>query len=226
MVFEMGKNKIVALVLVAVMSASIFLSSCNNDDNPLVPSSDGKSNSSANTSSAGKTSEPSTPKVKYIKGLTTETSWTSEWANMKFEGGTNFILASTEEVNALMEGVDDPASYTEMIASDPTGAPNASVIVEKLPLANITVEQYMDSLEKQLKQADPTYKIVSTDTKVTVAGQEFAAFKVKASVQGTEVLQDYLLKKQDGRMIALIVTYTPDQQEKTDALMKCFTPVK
>ena len=174
----------------------------------------------------------------YQKGILTDVGFESEFLGLRFETPADFIMATEEELAASIETGKDAmtlseaqidyaelTSVYEMMVASPTGSPNIIVAVEKLPLSNISEEQYFDSLKTILpNQTALTYffdDAVIED--VTLAGQAYKALILDATANGMEIKQEYIIRRIGNRMLALIVTYTADTEDAKNSLLECFT---
>jgi hypothetical protein len=168
----------------------------------------------------------------YERGILTETSFESKYLDIKFTLPEGFVMATEEDMLQMMGiGADitkvnkkiiELTTVYEMMASAAVGYPNVSVMVEKPLLSNITIEQYFDVLKKNLlKVKNMDFVIDDQITSVEIAGYNYK--QVSASLSGSSVLQNYIFRKQGGRMIGFIITYTSDTEQELDILMSGFS---
>jgi len=181
----------------------------------------------------------STPagKIEYKKGVLTETSFESEFIGIRFILPEGFVMATAEDIDEMMgigaeiAGLDqktvDYANLTtvyEMMASSPTGSPNVIVLAEKLVLRGITEDQYIKTLKEQLLSLSAMdYSFDDEITSVNIAGKEYKKLTVSANANGVDIMQNYIIRKADNRMVGFITTYTDDNTEALDELMSGFS---
>ena len=87
-------------------------------------------------------------------------------------------------------------------------------MTDKLPAPHITMEQYIESFQKQMDGQGTTF---DGQTTKTFAGKEFTQLDYSMEISGISLYQSYYLYKQGNRMIAIIVTYF-DEATREDIL--------
>ena len=172
----------------------------------------------------------------YEKGIMTETGFESEFVGVKFAIPEGFVMATEEEISKFMDigadalGVDGKivdyaklSTVYEMVASAPPGKPNVSVIVEKLSLSNMTEEQYMTAAKTQmLALTNADYELVD-ESEEEIAGQTYKKLIFNVDLAGMKLMQNYLARKVNDRMVVFTVTYTAETKDEIETLMKSFT---
>ena len=170
-----------------------------------------------------------TQTLSYEKGILTETSFESEYLDLRFSVPEGFEMATEEyildmmnigaEVMDIDEKTLEYASLTtvyEMMVFAESGTPNVIVMVEKSPLS---VDRYFDALESQLSQMGYEFDEVTT---TEVAGQSYQQISSSTESFGAFLIQSYLLRKIDDRIVGFITTSTPDTEDELNVLMKAF----
>lgn len=195
-----------------------------------------------NTSDSGQsndTADTADQDTPYEKGIITDTDYQSAWLNLKFTPPETVVMNTEEELQSVMQqgqstleessGVElgeDALSGTvyEMMASSISGFPNVSVVVEDAALENMTVDQYFLAAQQMLDatQMGYTYSEV-TDTQI--AGQDFRVMETSVTVNDYEVLQKYCTRKQGGKFVSIILSYTTDTTAEADEILAAFTPL-
>ena len=175
----------------------------------------------------------------YQKGTSTETGFESEWLNLKFTPPENIIMNSEEELQSVMKQgqntleessnldfSDDDLSGTvyEMMASSISGFPNVSLVVEDASLENMTVDQYFLAAQQMLDATGMGYTY-SDVTDIQIAGQDFRIMETSVAVNDYEVLQKYCTRKQGGKFVSIILSYTTDTTAEADEILAAFTPL-
>ena len=175
----------------------------------------------------------------YQKGTSTETGFESEWLNLKFTPPENIIMNSEEELQSVMKQgqdtleesssldfSDDDLSGTvyEMMASSISGFPNVSLVVEDASLENMTVDQYFLAAQQMLDATGMGYTY-SDVTDIQIAGQDFRVMETSVAVNDYEILQKYCTRKQGGKFVSIILSYTTDTTAEADEILAAFTPL-
>ena len=174
----------------------------------------------------------------YEKGLLTDTSFESEYLNIRFSLPEGFVMATKEDMENLMNiGADafdidkitiDYAKVStiyEMMASSPMGTPNVIVMAEKLMLSNITEDQYIEALKDQLANLSAmNYTFGEKIENTTLAGEKYKKLVAEANLSGQSMIQEYIFRKLDDRMIGFVFTYTPETEDEVKLLLKAFSP--
>ena len=163
----------------------------------------------------------------YVKGTITETGFESEWMGLRFTKPATVIMATQEEMDAVMlQGLQmmygenaaamfDYATMTsvnEMQATWLAGMPVVQIVVEKMPMAGLTEIDYLSAVVTNLNATAATSGVNYTFAEelylLELAGIEFTGLTVAVDAgMGTTVYQDYLVKEKDGRMILVAFSY-------------------
>lgn len=194
----------------------------------------------ADTSSDGaSSSDDASQDTPYEKGTISDTDFQSAWLNLKFTPPETVVMNTEEELQSVMQqgqstleessGVElseNALSGTvyEMMASSISGFPNVSVVVEDAALENMTVDQYFLAAQQMLDatQMGYTYSEV-TDTQI--AGQDFRVMGTSVTINDYEILQKYCTRKQGGKFVSIILSYTTDTTAEADEILAAFTPL-
>jgi hypothetical protein len=175
----------------------------------------------------------------YQKGTLTATSMESEFLNLKFTLPSGYYMASEQDLIDLMDFgaeivyadkdkklVDYTKANTvyEMMASTQEGLPNVSVIVEKLPLSSLTVDQYIEAFKAQLADMDMMSVSFSGGAETGMfAGKSYQKLSAVTTAYDMEMLQEYLVRKIDNRIVCITITYTADTAKEMNTLMAGFS---
>ena len=175
----------------------------------------------------------------YEKGTITDTDFQSEWLNLKFTPPETVVMNTEEELQSVMQqgqttleessGVElgeDALSGTvyEMMASSISGFPNVSLVVEDAALENMTVDQYFLAAQQMLDATEMGYTY-SDLTDAQIAGQDFRVMETSVTVNDYEVLQKYCTRKQGGKFVSIILSYTTDTTAEADEILAAFSPL-
>jgi hypothetical protein len=168
----------------------------------------------------------------YERGILTETSFESKYLDIRFILPEEFVMATEEDMLQMMgigadiTGVNKEivklTTVYEMMASSVIGYPNVIIMVEKPLLSNITTEQYFDALKNGLlKVTTLDYKVDDQITSVDLAGYNYK--QLSASLPSSNIIQNYIFRKQGNRMIGFITTYSSDTKQELEILMNGFS---
>lgn len=187
-------------------------------------------------SSADEQQDSTTP---YQQGTATDTDYQSEWLNLKFTPPDTVVMNTQKELESVMKqgqsaledasGIEleeDALTGTvyEMMASSVSGFPNVSLVVEDAAMENMTVDQYFLSAQQMLDatQMGYTYEEI---TDAQIGGQDFRVMEAKVTVNDYEVIQKYCTRKQGGKFVSIILSYTADTTDEADEILAAFTPL-
>jgi len=168
----------------------------------------------------------------YKRGKLKENGFESKFLDIKFTLPEGFVMATEEDMLQMMgigadiAGVDkkivELTTVYEMMASTITGYPNVIVMVEKPLLSNITIEQYFDAVKTSLLSLNNMdYAVEDEITSVEIAGYDYE--QMTASLPSLNIFQNYIFRKQSGRMIGFITTYSLNTKQELDILMGGFS---
>ena len=187
-------------------------------------------------SSADEQQDSATP---YQQGTATDTDYQSEWLNLKFTPPDTVVMNTQKELESVMKqgqsaledasGIEleeDALTGTvyEMMASSVSGFPNVSLVGEDAAMENMTVDQYFLSAQQMLDatQMGYTYEEI---TDAQIGGQDFRVMEAKVTVNDYEVIQKYCTRKQGGKFVSIILSYTADTTDEADEILAAFTPL-
>ncbi len=172
----------------------------------------------------------------FVPGIRTETEYTNESTGIKFVANESMVMATDEEIAAMMQLGMDAVAETElgskltdismintaydMMAQDIYTGANVLVMAEKLPLEGITVAQYMDLLVKNFEMTGmaSAYQDVVEEE---FCGKTVANLSYTLTVENMEMSQTMLVEKLGDRMVVYSFTYFSPEQY--DALVACFS---
>lgn len=178
----------------------------------------------------------------YEKGVLTETGFESEWMNLRFTKPEGIIMVSQEELDTMMEqtaqwmfgeDANEKLDYaalttvTEMMAKNPEGS-NVIVQVEKLSLLYMfmTEEDYIAAVVENLRNTNAGLEVLTDETVYTVeiGGEEYTGLSTAVNYgNDSYVYQEIIVRKKEGRMISLVVSYNDATVENARNLLESFS---
>lgn len=225
-----------SLIIPAVLAFSL----CTVNAVPVLAEDAAQTEAEADTASdEASDAAEDTADTPYEKGTITETDYQSEWLNLKFTPPETVVMNTEEELESVMrqgqstleessgmELGEDALSGTvyEMMASSVSGFPNVSLVVEDASLENMTVDQYFLAAQQMLDATQMGYTY-SEVTDAQIGGQDFRVMENSVTINDYEVLQKYCTRKQGGKFVSIILSYTADTQTEADEVLAAFTPL-
>ena len=230
------KNSLLIPAMLAFSLCTMPVMSVLAEDTAQTTDEQGTADTSFDGASSSDDASQDTP---YEKGTISDTDFQSAWLNLKFTPPETVVMNTEEELQSVMqqgqstleeasgaELSESTLSGTvyEMMASSISGFPNVSVVVEDAALENMTVDQYFLAAQQMLDatQMGYTYSEV-TDTQI--AGQDFRVMGTSVTINDYEILQKYCTRKQGGKFVSIILSYTTDTTAEADEILAAFTPL-
>lgn len=222
---------VISLLLIVLMATSCF-------PVPVPTPSDAGSNTAATeepiesaSSAPDETPAPEKSQMpEYAAGTLTDTGYSSEYLGLQWTipEGSDLIMTTQEELNTLIEtsgtGEMEIEHSYEMMASTAAGNPNMLVMTEKLPLANMSIEQYVQAAMPNITAINESTWDETTQA-ATIAGIGFIkAPTVLNHEDELTINQDYYFAKVHDRVLSLILTYTESTAEQTQTILDAFEP--
>lgn len=172
--------------------------------------------------------------VKFEKGILTDTSYESQFLNLRFELPDGYIMATEDDLKTMIAAsnalvgidvgdYDDLATVYEMTVQHFSGNPNVMVMAEKLIPATTSVSKYLEVLKEQLTDMPNMNYSFKETSEATIAGQTYTKLTALVDVFGSAMTQDYYLRKQGNRMIVLVFSYTDEATSEMQGLLNTFT---
>lgn len=179
----------------------------------------------------------------YVKGIITENGFESEWMGLRFTKPATVIMATQEEMDAVMlQGLqmmygEDAAtvldyaamtSVNEMQATWLAGSPVVQIVVEKMPSEEWTEMDYLSAIAANLNATSQTsgmvYTIDENIYSMELAGQEYFGLATAVDIgAGALIYQDYLVREKDGRMIMIAFSYVEAMEVYLQEAMGAFS---
>ncbi len=173
----------------------------------------------------------------YVKGVTTDNGWESEYWNLRFTAPEGVFMLSDEGMEALMGIGEDiisenysekqreyleMTSLYEMLGTNAEGDANVAVTVEKLMVRGMDTEDYKKAALLHLRMMqEPVYEILDDSGTAEIAGETFAMVKTRVD-SGGEYFQDYYFRVSGDRALIITITYAEATSEQAAALLGGF----
>jgi hypothetical protein len=173
-----------------------------------------------------------------------ETVFTNEWSNIRFTVPEGYRAYSAEEVQAVVgagadmlvnEGsmnqtqadISQMRSAYDFMVSNDISFPSVFLMYENLNiqtlLMGVSPEEYFDALVTQMMSVESFgYEEVSRSD-ATLAGESWFVGTVSAS--GGMLYQDYFIRKLDGAIAAVCLTYSEDTKDQRDLFVGAFEKI-
>lgn len=180
-------KKIVSLILVFVLTLTCLVA-CNkkNEDETIVD------NSSTD----------------YIAGVVDGNVYTNTTVGIKYTADEESSMSDEEEIKSLMAVTADAemTNTYEMLIFNAQG--NIIIMTEKLDNAEMTEEEYLNTIKEQLGDIEMVSAEYGDVTKTELAGIEFSTLNYPISVGvSDEMFQCVLVHKLEDRMFTITLTY-------------------
>ena len=173
----------------------------------------------------------------YVKGVTTDNGWESEYWNLRFTAPEGVFMLSDEGMEALMGIGEDIVSENysekqreylemtslyEMLGTNAEGDANVAVTVEKLMVRGMDTEDYKKAALLHLRMMqEPAYEILDDSGTAEIAGETFAMVKTRVD-SGGEYFQDYYFRVSGDRALIITITYAEATSEQAAAIFDGF----
>lgn len=163
-----------------------------------------------------------------------ETSLRGEWqgkkyvnsfAKLQFNLPENWVVTNDEDLATMMniaaETLGNDAEITKlaetgtlycMVVNDPSTASSVMMMVEKRG-GSLTAEDYLKTIEQQLKTTTSMKYNLGEQTKQTIGGDEYTA--LSATVGNGDVKQNYFVKNEGDYIVGIVITTLGELDAKT-----------
>lgn len=138
--------------------------------------------------------------VEYTKGSFDGSTYINKWADIRLVVPSNYYE---------LDGSSYEDSYTDcglFVTSDESNS--VIIMYQKLPDATIDEKSCLDYLMDEIDSSDDLGAFYTSNdyTTTIVGGHKFTCAKVDLIIDGINGVQNYLVRKVDGRMIVIVLT--------------------
>lgn len=140
------------------------------------------------------------PTVAYTKGTFDGTTYTNEWANLKFTFPLDFEKGNEDIYSSFENEITECGMY----AVSPSGS-SITIAFEKLPaIPKIDEKEYLDILIDNLSQSkDVLFSVKQNHIPRTIAGETYLQVEFTVQNGGINLIQSYCVKKIDNIMVVI-----------------------
>lgn len=162
--------------------------------------------------------------MEYKKGTVTDTTFESEYLNVKYTLPENYTMVSQEEMDQIMQSAaevvytdDKMIDYAksvlvyEFMAKNEKND-NINISLENLKGKKVGVDEYVEFSKKQLTNSGLPYTYDDETTKETLAGNDYTVLKAHVEYNGISLDQDLYIRKIGDRMMSLIFSYQSEDE--------------
>lgn len=170
----------------------------------------------------------------YYPGVLTETGYESEFLGFRYTTPEGFTIATEEEMEEMTEAGQellsedysdlqmayaDIVTINELMVSDEYGIVNFNITLEKTA---VDLETYVTLFKEQIAGLTAmTIEIVSEE-EAELAGSTYTKLTAQVESQGYVMWQEYYLRKQDERLVALVTTWLDGMDAEKETMMSGF----
>ena len=171
--------------------------------------------------------EPVIPAPEPIRGTVVDTVYKNDYLGFEFTRPDSWVYSTDEEIAQTMnigvekllgenfkEALENNPSIYDMMVVDTISRSSINVGYENLSKTmstNITVEQYIAAVKKQLESVtEMTVTFPDTYDTVKLGETEFTRVVCSTTASGVNMTQVYYLRKMDGYMGFVIATIVKD----------------
>ena len=180
------------------------------------------------------TAEETVAEGSYYPGVLTETGYESEYLGFRYTTPEGFTIATEEEMEEMSDAGEellsedyselqlayaDIVTINELMVSDSLGVVNFNITLEK---TSVDLETYIELFKEQISGLSAMAIEIIGEEEAELAGSTYTKLTAQVESQGVVMYQDYYLRKQDDRLVALIVTWLDGMDAEKDTMMSGF----
>lgn len=172
----------------------------------------------------------------YTPGTFTDAGYETEFLGFRFNTPDGYALATTEELDQLMgismdsltesgDVTEAQAKYAELssiyelMVTDSMGITNANIVLEK---SVIPLNTYIEVLKEQLQGMSMMSVTFTGEEEVELAGATYTRLSADVESSGVAMYQDYYLRKVEGYIMCLTLTWADGFEAEKDAIINAF----
>lgn len=182
----------------------------------------------------------------YAKGTVEGNHFESEWLNMKADFSDQYVMATEEEIAQMQsegseimmneegqeimdEAQEDGTVTNEMMVVAVSGTPNCTIVVEKLPLKNMTEKQYLQSTKEGLLSSmteEVKIAVRGEMPTVVIAEEDYLCLQADISMGDIVMRSNTYVRIKDGYAVVINATFDADTETQKDEMLAAFQPIK
>lgn len=169
----------------------------------------------------------------YTKGTVTESTYESEFLDLKFKAPKGGIILKEEQMEELKhqsqqiigDSTKANKSVYELVTYAEDQSTNVNITTTEVT-SNVTTRQFVEQTKESVK-AMKNIKYTCGDTKeVDMWGHEYCYAEFSLEYSSVKMQQRCYCRKINNQMVAIILTYKDEDQETGEKLLKGFSQYK
>jgi len=164
------------------------------------------------------TAEPTQP---YVAGVITDNTYESEWLDMTFTAPEGFVIMTDEELKGVTDEQDSPESIYELGVRNETWNPYMFLTIDSDLTTYVTAESYA-AMSKGHFLDNEEGTIIEDIHNITVAGREFAVFKVSFADGDQTTVNEMYFSKIDDYLIHILICSDEGNQDLNSTIINAF----
>lgn len=174
--------------------------------------------------------------TEYTPGTFTETGYETKFLGFRFTTPEGFVLSSAEELSQLMGITMDTlnesgditevqkkyaelTSIYELMVSDSIGGANINIVLEK---TSVPLNSYIEIVKEQLTEVSVMTVNINSEEEVEFAGETYTKLAADVEANGVAMYQDYYIRKVNGYVMMMTVTWADGFEAEKDAMINGF----
>ena len=128
-------------------------------------------------------------------------------------------MSESGDINEVQKKYAELTSIYELMVTDATGVANANIILEK---TNVPLNSYVEILKGQFEEMAAMNITMTGEEEVDFAGATYTKLSADVEASGIKMYQDYYLRKVNGYMMCMTITWADGFEAEKDAIVNGF----